>query len=417
MQENKKINISETKHDDPILNVKPMDNVTLPIPAKILAILCIVQCVVSAPIAYTYIIDFINGISNGSFSSKSASFIILYSVFLAGMAALICLLIGIGVTLLLNKRRNAAILTNLGAITTIIAVASDVMITGITPVTYILVLSIILMFVLKSYIDPSLSQERKLQKKLRNLEYKKEAEEGSLGFSKKEEGRPKLNYFNLFWLFFIMCIVGYVLEIIWHMTVDDPGVYQERAGFLFGPFSPIYGFGAVIISICLNKFTNKNFIIVFIIGALLGGFFEYFASLYLETCFGVRSWDYSHLPFNIEGRTSLRFFIIWGFIAVIWVKVLVKPTIKLINKIPWKLRYSITIAASIFMLINMVMTFEALDCWYTRSAGNVPDAPIEEFYAKNFDDDFMKKRFENMKMNPQNSARGANPEQNNQSSN
>ncbi len=73
------------------------------------------------------------------------------------------------------------------------------------------------------------------------------------------------------------------------MTVDNPGVYEERAGFLFGPFSPIYGFGACIITTILNKFTNKNFIIIFIISALLGGFFEYFVSVYLEVCFGIQS--------------------------------------------------------------------------------------------------------------------------------
>lgn len=73
------------------------------------------------------------------------------------------------------------------------------------------------------------------------------------------------------------------------MTVDNPGVYEERAGFLFGPFSPIYGFGACIITVILNRFYNKNFILVFIISALLGGFFEFFVSLYLETCFGIRS--------------------------------------------------------------------------------------------------------------------------------
>lgn len=73
------------------------------------------------------------------------------------------------------------------------------------------------------------------------------------------------------------------------MTVDNPGVYEERAGFLFGPFSPIYGFGAVIITVILNRFSNKNIILVFIVSALLGGFFEYVVSIYLEYCFGVRS--------------------------------------------------------------------------------------------------------------------------------
>ena len=94
------------------------------------------------------------------------------------------------------------------------------------------------------------------------------------------------------------------------MTVDNPGVYEERAGLLFGPFSPIYGVGTVLITLFLYKLTNKNFIIIFIVSALIGGCFEYLASLYLETCFGVRSWDYSHLPLNIDGRISIRFAII-----------------------------------------------------------------------------------------------------------
>lgn len=406
MSSKKKNIIFQSKRDDPIRDNTPMDKIILPLPMKILAVLCVVQCVVSAPVAYIYLTDFINGINSGFFSERSGTYFILYTCFLAGMIAIISLLIAIGVNLFLNKRRTSAILANITVVVLIISTICDIMIVGITPVIYILICGIILTFVLKTYIDPSLSGERKLQSKLRDMETKKEAEEGKLGFSEKDASRPKINYFNLFWLFFIMCIVGYILEIIWHMTVDNPGVYQERAGLLFGPFSPIYGIGAVIISIALNRLTNKNFLLVFVAGALLGGFFEYFASIFLEVSFGVRSWDYSHLPFNIEGRTSLRFFIIWGLIAVVWAKIAVRPLTILINKIPWKLRYTLTAIMTAVMLVNVIMTVQALDCWYARSAGVVQDAPVEKFYAEYFNDDFMHKRFENMKMNPGNAARG-----------
>lgn len=393
---------------DSILEKKPIDYIKLPLAAKVFAILCIIQCVISAPIAYAYVVDFVTGLKNGSFGQHTISSIIMYSVFLCGMILTIAFMIAIGVNMLLNRRRAAAILATISAITITIATISDIMIVRITPVIYVLLISIILLIALKSYLDPSLSKERKAHKEFRDKMNKEAADNGNLGFN-KNDGKPKLNYFNIFWMFFIMCIVGYIWEIIWHMTVDNPGVYEERAGFLFGPFSPIYGFGAVIITLILYKFTNKNIVIIFIISALLGGFFEYFVSVYLEACFGVRSWDYSHLPFNIEGRTSLRFFIIWGIIGVIWIKLLMKPLFKLINKIPWKLRYSLTIIATAFMLINMVMTFEALDCWYSRNAGHEPQTPMEQFYADYFDDEFMHNRFENMKMNPEASIWGSGP--------
>lgn len=73
------------------------------------------------------------------------------------------------------------------------------------------------------------------------------------------------------------------------MTVDDPMVYEERAGFLFGPFSPIYGLGGIAMTLCLNKISDKNVVIVFLASALLGGWFEFFCSLFLETAFGIKS--------------------------------------------------------------------------------------------------------------------------------
>ena len=54
----------------------------------------------------------------------------------------------------------------------------------------------------------------------------------------------------------------------------------------------------------------------------LGGGFEYLCSLFQEKVFGTVSWDYSHQMFNIGGRTSLKYMIIWGVLALIVVKVI-----------------------------------------------------------------------------------------------
>lgn len=394
------------KFKDPIYDNGPNDAKKLPLVMKVLAILCIVQCGFSIFLEYAYLGALVFGINNGILLKFSTTAIMLYSVFLAGMLIMIVGLMLLGIYMLCNLRRLAAITSTFVAVAVGVAAVSDIMIMGVSITTCMLLVTTATLIVLKSYLDPSLSQERKLQKKLKDMETREDAEKGVLGINKNGGGFAKLNYFNILWIFVICCVLGYVVEIIWHMTVDDPGVYQERAGFLFGPFSPIYGLGGILMTVALNRLTNTNIIIVFIASALIGGFFEYFASLFLELAFGIESWNYSHLPFNIEGRTSLRFFIMWGIFGTVWAKIIFKPLIKLINMIPWKMRYTLTIIMSVVVFTNAVMTLQALDCWYERVSGKSPATPIEEFYDAHFDNEFMQKRFENMKLNPSSAARG-----------
>lgn len=129
-------------------------------------------------------------------------------IFLICEVATIGLLIGIGVNMLLNRRRIAAVLSNIAAITIIAGSFTEVMIKGLSPEIYVQIITIVLLVALKSYLDPTLSKERKQHRHERDEQNKKEQESGSLGFH--SDGRPKLNFFNLFWLFFIMCIVGYL---------------------------------------------------------------------------------------------------------------------------------------------------------------------------------------------------------------
>ena len=57
------------------------------------------------------------------------------------------------------------------------------------------------------------------------------------------------------------------------------------------------------------------------------------------------------------------------------------------------------------MLVNCVMTLQALDNWGARKAGHVPAPGIEQFYAEHFNDEYMANRFQSMTIDPNKSVR------------
>lgn len=86
------------------------------------------------------------------------------------------------------------------------------------------------------------------------------------------------------------------MEEIVHFLFVVPGQWQDRAGLLFGPFSPIYGCGAVLMTIFLNRFHKSNWLVIFLVAAVIGGAFEAFVSLFMQYAFGAVAWDYSNMP-------------------------------------------------------------------------------------------------------------------------
>lgn len=325
------------------------------------------------------------------------------------------LLIRFGLSLIKNQRRNAALWSEALIAITLAQILANIMLNGIGAHLIQPAVQLVILLAISVTIDPSLREERDLQARLRNMQEREAAEEGMLGRDETGEGYIKLNFFNLFWVFMVCSVIGLVLEIIWHMTVVDPGVYQDRAGLLFGPFSPIYGVGAVLMTVALNRFYRKSFVIIFLVSAVIGGVFEFAVSWFMQTAFGAVAWDYTgQMIFGIipdpiamiaQGRTSTMFAGIWGFLGLVWIKLLLPRLLQVINLIPWKARYSLTSLCAVLMLVNAVMTLQALDCWFERVSDIQPSSPVEEFYAKHFDNSYMEHRFQSMTIHPDDSSR------------
>lgn len=113
--------------------------------------------------------------------------------------------------------------------------------------------------------------------------------------------------------FIVYSFLGWVCEDI-YVGVGE-GKFVNR-GFFYGPYCPIYGFGALIVLVFLLPY-NSNPILVFLGGIILTSVLEYFTSWIMEVLFHERWWDYSSYPFNIHGRVCLRNSLLFGLMALV----------------------------------------------------------------------------------------------------
>ena len=383
----------------------------IPLIIKVYAVLCTLSGVGPLPSVAVFMWQVITALINGNVAAKLGdNTLVAVGLIVAGImlsAASAIILIVFGLDLIKDQRRNAARLSYVLIAFTVVELLVDVMLQGIGPFLLRPAVQLVILIALSATVDPTLRQERELQRRLQEMLDRDAAAEGMLGRDETGEGDIKLNYFNLFWVFFVCSVLGLILEEVWHMVVVDPGVYQDRAGMLFGPFSPIYGFGAVLMTMALNRFHDKPVPVIFLVSAVIGGAFEFFVSWFMETAFGAVAWDYTGTFLSIDGRTNGMFMAMWGMLGVLWIKALLPKMLDVVNLIPWKLRYTVTAIATALMLVNAIMTLQSLDCWYGRLSGHVPETPIEQFYATYFDNDFMANRFESMTINPDSATRGS----------
>lgn len=294
------------------------------------------------------------------------------------------------------------------AITTIAlilgAFLAMMMLYGLSLFHIVYVVELVFLAVVTVYMDPELAEERYLSKEARTMDSQKRAQfEKKVDSRKPLKGYITLNFFNLFWIFVVCSILGLAIETVFHLAIYH--AYQDRAGLLYGPFSPIYGFGGLFMTVALNRFHDKPIPVIFLISALIGGAFEFTVSWIMQSAFGIVAWDYSGTFLSIDGRTNFMFMCFWGILGVMWVKFLLPILLWMINKIPWKLRYALTVVCFVFMVVDVVLTVQTIDCWYLREAGHAPNTPLEEFFNKHYDNAYMEHRFQTMSMDPSQSSR------------
>ena len=199
---------------------------------------------------------------------------------------------------------------------------------------------------------------------------------------------------KLVWVFLVTSFLGALIEMVFCRVTS--GRWMSRSGVLYGSFSFVWGLGAVVLTITLQRIADKPDRRIFLAGFVIGGAYEYLCSVFTELVFGTVFWDYSKMPLNIGGRTNVLYCIFWGLLAVAWIKVLYPPMSKGIEKISPLLGKVVTWVIIFFLACDGLLTGAAMLRYTDRQNNPEPKNVAEAFLDDTYDDDWMEHHWPNM---------------------
>lgn len=210
--------------------------------------------------------------------------------------------------------------------------------------------------------------------------------------------------------FVVFSFLGWIYESIF-CTVKNR--QWENRGFLYGPIVPIYGVGAsalVGVGEMINTYVGSyTWWQIFLIGYVGSIVLEYSTSWILEKLFHAYWWDYSNIPFNLNGRICLPCSIGFGVAAIIvtyWIAPFITNFVDRISPNAMEvvaLLFMALIAADTTLTISALTNFErnviameeALNAHMeafvvsvqekTQAAGNLISEEKERFSRENLD--------------------------------
>lgn len=161
------------------------------------------------------------------------------------------------------------------------------------------------------------------------------------GMERKKLPR-EFDYYVL--LFFVLAFIGWVWEVLLFYVTDHAFINR---GMYRGPYLPIYGAGGLLLCFALRTFRKKPFR-VFLLSLVLCSALEYVSSCLLELRWGIRWWDYSGHPLNLNGRICLAGAVLFGLAGTGLVCLLLPLYDRLYLKIPAKWRI---VLGLVFLLV------------------------------------------------------------------
>lgn len=164
--------------------------------------------------------------------------------------------------------------------------------------------------------------------------------------------------------FFLYSIFGFIFEHLVYLVMD----YKGDSGFLYGPYTPVYGIGVILIFI-ISDFIFKNLnankliqtIIIFITIIVVLSLIELLGGILIEKIFKTTFWDYSNMKYHLGKYICLEVSLVWGFLGILLIYIIKPLTDKLINIIPPFITYSLLLLFIFDIFITLILNTNIKD--------------------------------------------------------
>ena len=155
--------------------------------------------------------------------------------------------------------------------------------------------------------------------------------------------------------FFIYSFLGFIIEGIFTLIVSG----HFSSGILYGPWTPVYGFGALL-TLTISRKIFKNMhqsrfvetLVTFIILMIVLTVIEWLGGILIEKLFHETLWNYEDYKYNIGKYISLEMSLVWSIVSI-FVIYFIKP---IIDKLEKRIPKFITIIITMLFIIDLIIT-------------------------------------------------------------
>ncbi|WP_282742192.1 putative ABC transporter permease [Olsenella uli] len=224
--------------------------------------------------------------------------------------------------------------------------------------------------------------------------------------SRREEREEFLDGLSLGWyqivfIFVLGSMAGLLLEEVWMFATA--GLTESRVGLVWGPFSPLYGTGTVLLtalSFWLRRKQARSWQI-FLLSAIVGGSLEQLTGWGMETLFHAQSWTYAALPDHITTWVAWRFLVFWGALGLVWAKVITPELLFRIGEPTTRRQVTFVVILAVYLALDIFLTVACFSRRAARDAGIPAHNAFEAWVDQNFTDQFMSSKFQNLVIDSQ----------------